>query len=160
MKVGSAAGQLGRQRNLSQDVKNSRIQTGPNSGNLSRDVKNSRIQTGPNSGNSPSRNKRRMKVGSVAGQLGRQRNLSQDVKNSRTQTRANSGNLSQERFHCLPSCPAADPTFILLLFLLGEFPLFALVWIRLFFTSWERFPLSVSHTYIYIYIYIYILNNL
>jgi hypothetical protein len=28
---------------------------------------------------------------------------------------------SWERFHCLPSCPAADPTFIPLLFLLGEF---------------------------------------
>jgi hypothetical protein len=42
------------------------------SGNLSQDVKNSRIQTRANSGNSPSRNKRRMKVGSAAGQLGRQ----------------------------------------------------------------------------------------
>ena len=139
---------------------------------------------------------------------------------------------SWERFHCLPSCPAADPTFIPLFFLLGEFstvrasldsavfhvlgevslpaqlpsrrphfhssffsarrifhcllwfefgcfprpgrgftacpaaqpptplsflfffcsenfPLLALVWIRLFFTSWERFPLCAYLPSIY-----------
>jgi hypothetical protein len=97
-----------------------------------------------------------MKVGSAAVQLGRQRNLSQDVKNSRTQTRANSGNLSQERFHCLPSCPAADPTFILLLFLLGEFSTVCSgLDSAVFHVLGEVSTVCITYIYIYIYIYIY-----